>query len=79
MNRSKLNNMLRETKWHSFIFKWVDPGVAAIFVAVAFMCLLGYCNGSHRGNDDNPYEEKAEEMIKHHTGLELDLTPSSKE
>lgn len=29
--------------------------------------------------DDNPMEESVEELIKHETGFDIDLTPSSPE
>ena len=29
--------------------------------------------------DDNPVEEAAEEMLKQQTGIDIDITPSSKE
>ncbi len=42
-------------------------GVGSVFV------------GKYKGQQDNPVEEKAEEIIKEKTGVDIDLTPSSKE
>ncbi len=35
--------------------------------------------GKYKGQQDNPTEEIAEDIIKKETGVDIDLTPSSKE
>lgn len=49
------------------------------------MCMTIMCFGCSHLNqffgleDDNMIEEAIEDVIKHHTGLDIDLTPDSEE
>ena len=45
---------------------------------IALSLILGVGSSYYIG-DDNPIEEKAEDVIKNQTGLDVDLSPSTKE
>jgi len=50
--------------------------------ALLISALLGSCSYLNRKmglSDDNVVEESVEAVIEHHTGLDIDLTPSSAE
>jgi len=53
-----------------------------MFVVVAIMFVTGACSILNKQvglDDDHPAEELLEEVIKAQTGMDLDLTPESKE
>lgn len=56
-------------KLNNFYFSVIFIGVL-VFVGIISACFWG---------DDNPLEERAEELIRYQTGIEIDLTPASPE
>ena len=51
----------------------------AIIVSVTILCaVIGIVSDKYLG-DDNLVEEESEQIIKNETGLDIDLTPKSKE
>jgi Na+-transporting methylmalonyl-CoA/oxaloacetate decarboxylase gamma subunit len=57
--------------------KCYDGGVT-LFILIAVVCLVGFLSTRFL-DDDNLIEETSEEVIKIHTGVDIDLSPSSKE
>lgn len=57
--------------------KLYDGGLIVISILIVALA-AGYASSRWLG-DDNPIEESAETVIHEHTGLDIDLTPSSKE
>jgi len=57
----------------SLVFKIIVV-MLAIVVGIA-----SYFYGPFKGHFDNPIEEAAEEVIKEETGVNIDLTPFTKE
>ena len=60
----------------------MDISLLLKIIIVAGACIIGVGSvfiGKYKGQQDNPIEEKAEEVIKDQTGVDIDLTPSSKE
>ncbi len=54
----------------------------SLIMGIVVSCFLGACtwfNHKFGLSDDNPFEEFGEAVIKHHTGLNVDLTPGSAE
>ena len=49
-----------------------------IIIIISVVGLIGFMSSRILGND-NPIEELAEEIIENETGINLDLSPSSKE
>jgi len=56
----------------------LHDGGMTVFVIVVIVALGGYLSKKWLGHD-NPIEETAEVIIEQHTGVDVDLTPSSKE
>lgn len=52
---------------------------AAVVVVCASIGLAASFIGPFKGKQDNPVEEKCEEIIKNETGMNIDLTPGSPE
>lgn len=48
------------------------------YFLILLIVLVGFVSAYLLG-DDNPIEEYSEEIIKEETGLDIDLTPKSKE
>lgn len=46
-----------------------------IFVIIYILCINEWSNGIH----DGKFEEMTEEIIRHNTGISLDLSPGSEE
>lgn len=59
--------------------KWIMRGLL-ILVGIMVACgSCSYLNKKFGLRDDNPFEEAIEEVVKDKTGLDVDLTPDSKE
>lgn len=58
--------------------KLYDFGIVIIIGVIAVCAIGGYVSSRYLGND-NPIEEAAEEVIEEETGLDVDLSPDSKE
>ena len=54
-----------------------DGGLIIIGIVIVALA-AGYTSSRWLG-DDNPIEESAETVIREHTGVDMDLTPSSAE
>lgn len=53
-----------------------------ILIGIVFCCILSCCSQIEKKlglEEDNIVEEVAEDVIKGRTGLDIDLTPDSKE
>lgn len=64
------------------LFLSIILGSIMLFLLTAFMLILTSCSqlNDYLGlKDDNIYEEVIEGVIKFETGVDIDLTPSSKE
>lgn len=57
--------------------KLYDGGVLVVGILVVALG-VGYLSSRWLG-EDNPIEEAAEEVIESQTGMEIDLSPESKE
>lgn len=58
----------------------LDLIIKALIIAIA--AIVGICSvyiGKYKGIQDNPVEKVAEEIIKRETGLDIELTPESKD
>ncbi len=58
--------------------KLFDGGVILIISIVVFAAVIGVISSKYLG-DDNALEEATEAVIEKETGLDIDLTPTSKE
>lgn len=59
--------------------KWIMRGIIAILFVMAITGGCSYLNKRFNVEDDNIIEETVEKIIEKQTGLDLDLTPNSKE
>lgn len=57
----------------------VNDAGATILIIVVIAAAIGGLSSFILKEDDNAVEETAEHVIKHHTGIDIDLTPDSKE
>jgi hypothetical protein len=55
-----------------------DVSLLIVIVVAVVAAAIGYGSSKYLG-DDNPVEEAAEEVIEADTGIDIDLTPGSKE
>lgn len=53
-------------------------GATTVLIIIGVAALLGVLSARWLG-EDNAVEETAEEVIEMHTGVDLDLSPDSKE
>ncbi len=53
--------------------------VIAVLLIVVLLAMVGIGSAIYIGVDDQPIEEISESIIEEHTGLDVDLTPKSKE
>ena len=60
-----------------WIMKLYD-GATTVLIIIGVAALLGVLSARWLG-EDNAVEETAEEVIEMHTGVDLDLSPDSKE
>ena len=58
--------------------KLYDLSVIAALIGLAALATVGYFSHKFLGHD-NHVEEKIEEVVKEKTGLDVDLTPDTKE
>ena len=58
--------------------KLYDLGTIALLIGLAALATVGYFSHKYLGHD-NAVEEKIEEVVKEKTGLNVDLTPDTKE
>jgi len=71
----EISQELEKTGWENILIK---TGIAAIIITGT----LGSCHMINQKvglDDDNIFEERIEEKIKEETGIDVDLTPNSKE
>lgn len=79
MNKSPKNMMplidWSKTDLHKYLVRWV------LTCFIVFLLAVGCqrCNEWLKLPPDNIYEEIGEEVIEHYTGIDVDLTPESKE
>lgn len=56
-----------------------EAAAIVIVCAVLFVAAVGLIASRYSGKDDGPIEEAAEEFIDAQTGMNVDLTPDTKE
>lgn len=57
----------------------IRDGGATILIILAIAAAIGVGSRFLHGQDDGPIEEAAENIIKQHTGFDVDLSPGSPE
>lgn len=65
--------------WYEEIFERVDLIAIGGCIILGILLVAAYCSYRVTGESDNIYEEHAEQLIEHSTGLILDLSPYSPE
>lgn len=66
----------RLTKDEKMILK--DGGLLVLTIII-IAAAIGYGAAKYTKKDDGPIEEAAEQVIKNQIGIDIDLTPDSKE
>ncbi len=62
-------------KNHKRLKVFIMKFIAAIFVIALFLGGCHYINDQLGLEDDHPIEQMTEKILKHKTGLDIDLTP----